>query len=87
MLNSLYGEEITDEWELVDDREFNEENESIEEWANSKIKEKLSIVQKLANVVKSKPNGFSYLDKSFIRFAINMQRNIKVQIQEIFAKQ
>jgi len=67
MLNSLDGEQISDEWELVDSREYNEENESIEDWAKYKIKEKLSIVQKLANVITSKPNGFSYLDKSFYK--------------------
>ena len=67
MLNALDGEEISDEWELVDQREYDEKNASIEEWANSNIKEKLSIIQKLANVVTSKPNGFSYLDKSFYK--------------------
>jgi hypothetical protein len=67
MLNSLCGEEISDEWELVDSREYNEENTNIEDWAKSNIKEKLSILKKLAEVVKSKPNGFSYLDKSFYK--------------------
>jgi hypothetical protein len=67
MLDALEGEEINEEWELVDSREYSEENENIEDWAKSKIKEKLSIIQKLANVVKSKPNGFSYLDKSFYK--------------------
>ena len=86
MLNSLYGEEITDEWELVDDREFNEENESIEEWANSKIKEKLSIVQKLANVVKSKPNGFSYLDKSFYKVRYQYAEKYKSANSRDFCK-
>jgi hypothetical protein len=67
MLDALDGEEISDEWELVDSREYSEDNEDIEDWAKSKIKEKLSIVQKLANVITSKPNGFSYLDKSFYK--------------------
>ena len=67
MLDALEGEEIDEEWELVDSREYNEENTNIEDWAKSKIKEKLSIIQKLAGVVKSKPNGFSYLDKSFYK--------------------
>jgi hypothetical protein len=71
MLDSLEGEEIDEEWELVDSRECDEENESVEDWAKSKIKEKLSIIKKLAGIVKSKPNGFSYLDKSFykVRYA------------------
>ena len=67
MLNSLDGEEITEDWELVDKREYNEENTTIEDWAKSNIKEKLSVIQRLAGVVKSKPNGFSYLDKSFYK--------------------
>jgi hypothetical protein len=67
MLNSLDGESISDEWELVDAREYNEDNTNIEDWAKSNIKEKLSIIKKLAGVVKSKPNGFSYLDKSFYK--------------------
>jgi hypothetical protein len=67
MLNALEGEEVDEEWELVDSREYSEENENIEQWAESKIKEKLSIVKKLARAVTSKPNGFSYLDKSFYK--------------------
>ena len=67
MLASLKGDSISDEWELVDERDFADENKSIEEWASSKIKEKLSIIKKFADVVKSKPNGFSYLDKSFYK--------------------
>ena len=67
MLDALEGEEIDEEWELVDSREYSEENENIEDWAKSKIKEKLSVIQKLANAVTSKPNGFSYLDKSFYK--------------------
>ena len=67
MLDSLEGDSISDEWELVDEREHDDENKSIEEWASSKIKEKLSIIKKFADVIKSKPNGFSYLDKSFYK--------------------
>jgi hypothetical protein len=67
MLDALKGESIDDEWELVDEREASDENESIEDWANGKIKEKLSIIKKFADVIKSKPNGFSVLDKSFYK--------------------
>ena len=67
MLNNLEGEGISDEWELVDERDSDEENNSVDDWASSKIKEKLSIIKKLADVVKSKPNGFSVLDKSFYK--------------------
>ena len=50
----LEGEVIDDEWELVDKREYSEENESIEDWANRLIKEKKTGLQKLADFIKSK---------------------------------
>lgn len=40
MLDLLNGESIDEEWELVDKREYSDSNISIEEWANSKIKNK-----------------------------------------------
>ena len=67
MLNALDGEMITDEWELVDKREYSEDNEDVEEWANKLIKEKKTGLQKLADFIKSKPNEKSYLDKSYYK--------------------
>ena len=67
MLNALDGEEISDEWELVDSREYSEENEDIEDWASKLIKEKKTGLQKLADFIKSKPNKESKLDKSFYK--------------------
>lgn len=67
MLNALDGETITDEWELVDKREYSEDNEDVEEWANKLIKEKKTGLQKLADFIKSKPNEKSYLDKSYYK--------------------
>jgi hypothetical protein len=67
-LDELGGELIDDdEWELVDAREFDEKNESIDNWANRLIEPLKSQLQKLADFIKSKPNGFSYLDKSFYK--------------------
>tara|TARA_R110000782_G_scaffold98188_1_gene183405 strand:- start:902 stop:2497 length:1596 start_codon:yes stop_codon:yes gene_type:complete len=67
-LDELGGELINDdEWELVDAREFDEKNESIDNWANRMIEPLKSQLQKLADFIKSKPNGFSYLDKSFYK--------------------
>jgi hypothetical protein len=64
------GELLDDEWELVDERIHNEENESIDDWAKKHIivkdelaKEKPTNVGKL----KKKPSKFSYLDKSFYK--------------------
>ena len=63
MLDSLEGEDINNEWELVDKRQYSESNISVEEWANSKIKPKENLFQKLAGVIKSNSNSKSYLDK------------------------
>jgi len=67
MLDALDGEDISDEWELVEKREYSENNESVEDWANSLVKEKKTGLQKLADFIKSKPNGESRLDKSFYK--------------------
>ena len=63
MLDYLEGESVDEEWELVDKRQYSDSNESIEEWANSKISKKENLFQKLAGVIKSNPNSKSYLDK------------------------
>jgi hypothetical protein len=63
LFDSLAGETIDDEWELVDKREYSDSNVSIEEWANSKIKTKQTLFEKLADVIKSNPSAKSTLDK------------------------
>jgi hypothetical protein len=63
LLESLNGETIDEEWELVDKREYSDKNISIEEWANSKIKVKENLFQQLADFIKSKPSEKSSLDK------------------------
>lgn len=63
MLDYLEGESVDEEWELVDKRQYSDSNESIEEWANSKITKKENLFQKLAGVVKSNSSAKSYLDK------------------------
>ena len=68
MLDALDGEAIDlDEWELVEKREYSEENEDLETWANSLVKEKKSTLSKLADFIKSKPNEKSKLDKSYYK--------------------
>lgn len=67
MLDALDGEVIDDEWELVEKREYSEDNESVEDWANRLIKEKKTGLQKLADFIKSNPNAKSYLDKSYYK--------------------
>ena len=65
--DGLKEELIDDEWELVEKREYSEKNEDIESWANRLLKEKKTALQKLAGIVKSKPNEKSKLDKSFYK--------------------
>ena len=68
LLEHLKGEEITDEWELVDAREYSEDNSDTETWANELIEPKKSLLQKLATVVTKKGKGdFSVLDKSYYK--------------------
>ena len=67
MLESLSGEVVESEWELVDEREYQEDSEEVDDWANRLIEADKSSFQKLADLIKSKPNGFSYLDKSFYK--------------------
>ncbi len=67
MLDALDGEDISDEWELVEKREYSEDNESLEDWADKLIKEKKSTLSKLADFIKSKPNDKSKLDKSYYK--------------------
>jgi len=75
MLENLNGEEITEEWELVDKRLVADDNENIEDWANSHIKKKLSILEKLAQAIKSNPNAKSVLDRDIykVRYEYNQK--------------
>ena len=66
VLDELRGETISNRWEAVDTREFQEENElTIEEWANSLIESKQENLEKKS--IDSKKSGFSYLDKSLYK--------------------
>ena len=71
ILDELRGEKISNRWEAVDEREFSEENEDIEEWANKNIESKEQQLEKKS--IDSKKSGFSYLDKSLykVRYKYN----------------
>ena len=56
---------MSDDWELVEKREYNEYAENVDHWANRLIKELKS--ENLADVVKSAPTKESFLDKSFYK--------------------
>ena len=64
LINSLTDEAMSDEWELVDKREYSEDNEEITDWAKKHIKEKRSL---MARIIKSNPSADSSLDKSFYK--------------------
>ena len=66
ILHGLEGEVIdTNEWEMVDIRDVDEENESEEDWANEMIE--LAEAVKSDTPLKNNPNGFSILDKSYYK--------------------
>jgi len=59
-LNELKGEVMdSEQFEIVDIRDVDDENESVEDWASSMIQ--------LSDVVDSKEDGFSTLDKSMYK--------------------
>ena len=59
-LDSLKGVKMdTEEFEIVDIRDLDDENESVEDWAKSMIQ--------LSDIVDSKEDGFSTLDKSMYK--------------------
>jgi hypothetical protein len=60
-IDSFDGEVVSDEWELVDKREYNAENSSIDEWAKIHIKPKKGF--NLKEFITSNPSAESSLDK------------------------
>jgi hypothetical protein len=79
ILDNLEGEIIDEEeWELVDSRAVDEDNESIEEWANKLIKPNKSALTKLADFIKSYPNKKSSLDKDIYKVRYSYERIAKL---------
>ena len=70
ILENLQGEEVDEEWELVEEREYSEDNTDIDVWANQLIEPKKNLLQKFAeripNIKKGK-GDFSVLDKSYYK--------------------
>lgn len=87
VLKNLEGEKISDEWELVDSREYSEENAPVEDWANERIKPKKTGFQKFADVIKSKPSGESNLDKSFYKVRYQYSEKYSSGNSRSFCKQ
>jgi hypothetical protein len=76
ILENLKFETITDEYELVETREYSEDNVNTEDWAKSLIKRKLSKIRKFADFITSKPNEESKLDKSFYKIRYTYQQRV-----------
>lgn len=86
MLNSLEGESIDDEWELVEKREYSEDNEDVDTWANRLIKQKKTGLQKLADFITSKPSEKSFLDKSFYKIRYEYSEKYSSGKSRLFCK-
>jgi len=86
-LDVLDGEVVSDEWELVDAREFKEDNEPIEDWANRLIKPKKDLYTKLAEVITSKPSRESNLDKSVYKVRYQYSERYSKPNSRSFCKQ
>jgi hypothetical protein len=86
ILEALNFEIIGDDYELVEAREVSEENSDVEEWANSRIKKKLTRIQKFADFIKSNPNGESKLDKSYYKIRYTYQERVSSANSRDFCK-
>jgi hypothetical protein len=64
-LESFNGESIDADWELVDKREYSNENSTIESWAKKFIKPKKGF--KLKDYITSRPSAESYLDEGIYK--------------------
>lgn len=73
VIKNLMGEQVDDEWELVDQREYGTMSETIEAWANRLIKPKKTGLQKLADYISSEPSRESNLDKSVYKVRYQYQ--------------
>ena len=80
ILDNLKGENISEEWELVDELDTDIDI-SDEDWATLCIKEKKSLFRKFADEITSKPSGFSYLDsknyKIRYKYAVGSTKQMK----------
>ena len=86
MLEVLDGEDIGEDWELVDSREWSEDNSSIEEWANAKIKLSKSTFQQFKDFITSKPSRESQLDKSIYKVRYSYQEKYSSENSRQFCK-
>ena len=85
ILDNLEGEEVDENWELVDEREFSNENGNLDNWVDS-LEKKKSSLQKLADVIKSFPSRSSQLDKSIYKVRYKYDQKYKSNNSRDFCK-
>ena len=85
ILDNLEGEEVDENWELLDEREFSNENGNLENWVDS-LEKKKSSLQKLADVIKSFPSRSSQLDKSIYKVRYKYDQKYKSNNSRDFCK-
>ena len=68
VLSALEGETIEEDFEEIDSREYSEENTDLEEWIEGiEGKKEKSLLEKLSDIIKSRPSNESNLDKSLYK--------------------
>ena len=58
---------MSDVWELIEEREYDDENTDLDAWIEQTESKNKSTLQKFADVIKSFPSRQSYLDKSIYK--------------------
>ena len=86
ILDNLEGEVMGDEWELIDEREVDDENTELEDWIKENDKKGKSTLQKFADVIKSYPNRKSYLDQSIYKVRYKYTEKYKSSNTRDFCK-
>ena len=86
ILENIVSEKMTEDFELVEAREYSKENSDTEDWANSLIKKKKSSLRKFADFITSKPNAESKLDKSYYKIRYTYQERVSSANSRDFCK-
>lgn len=68
ILSSLEGETIEEDFEEIDSREYSEDNTDLEQWVEElEGKKEKGLLEKLSDIIKSRPSNESNLDKSLYK--------------------
>jgi hypothetical protein len=86
ILENIVSEKMTEDFELVEAREYSNKNSNTEDWANSLIKKKKSSLRKFADFITSKPNAESRLDKSYYKIRYTYQERVSSANSRDFCK-